>query len=80
MREQILAQSEALLAHPIILDEVQRVPLLLDEVHWLIENKGLRFYFMWFQCAKAQAGTGPICSVDAPGDMKCFPLVTDEFA
>ena len=33
LREQLLAQSEALLAHSIILDEVQRVPLLLDEVH-----------------------------------------------
>jgi predicted AAA+ superfamily ATPase len=30
-------------AEPIIIDEVQKVPPLLDEVHWLIENKGLRF-------------------------------------
>jgi predicted AAA+ superfamily ATPase len=29
--------------HPIIIDEVQKVPELLDEVHWLIENRGLRF-------------------------------------
>ena len=28
---------------PIIIDEVQKVPELLDEVHWLIENHGLRF-------------------------------------
>jgi predicted AAA+ superfamily ATPase len=28
---------------PIIIDEVQKVPELLDEVHWLIENRGLRF-------------------------------------
>ena len=27
----------------VIIDEVQKVPSLLDEVHWLIENKGLRF-------------------------------------
>ena len=27
----------------VIIDEVQKVPALLDEVHWLIENKGLRF-------------------------------------
>jgi uncharacterized protein len=26
-----------------VIDEVQRVPALLDEVHWLIENHGLRF-------------------------------------
>ncbi|MBN2551175.1 MAG: ATP-binding protein [Spirochaetales bacterium] len=28
---------------PVIIDEVQKVPDLLDEVHWLIENRGLRF-------------------------------------
>lgn len=28
---------------PVIIDEVQKVPGLLDEIHWLIENRGLRF-------------------------------------
>jgi predicted AAA+ superfamily ATPase len=28
---------------PVIIDEVQKVPELLDEIHWLIENRGLRF-------------------------------------
>ena len=27
----------------VIVDEVQKVPPLLDEVHWLIENRGIRF-------------------------------------
>ena len=27
----------------VIIDEVQKVPTLLDEVHWLIEHRGLRF-------------------------------------
>ena len=27
----------------VIIDEVQKVPALLDEVHWLMENKGMRF-------------------------------------
>jgi len=27
----------------IVLDEIQKVPALLDEVHWLIENRGLSF-------------------------------------
>jgi len=27
----------------IVLDEIQKVPLLLDEVHWMIENKKIRF-------------------------------------
>src|SRR5712671_509716 len=29
--------------YPIIIDEVQKVPLILDEVHWLIENKHIKF-------------------------------------
>ena len=28
---------------PIVIDEIQKVPDLLDEIHWLIENRGLRF-------------------------------------
>ena len=28
---------------PFIIDEVQKIPALLDEVHWLIENLGIRF-------------------------------------
>src|SRR3990167_6256655 len=27
----------------IIIDEVQKVPALIDEIHWLIENTGHRF-------------------------------------
>ena len=27
----------------VVIDEVQKVPALLDEVHWLIENRGLSF-------------------------------------
>lgn len=29
--------------HPIIVDEIQKIPPLLDEIHWLMENRGLRF-------------------------------------
>jgi len=28
---------------PVIIDEIQRIPQLLNEVHWLIVNKGVRF-------------------------------------
>lgn len=37
-REEILMLDEDALLHPIILDEIQKIPALLDEVHWLIEN------------------------------------------
>jgi predicted AAA+ superfamily ATPase len=42
-REEILALSAQDLEYPIIIDEVQKVPLLLDEVHWLIENTEASF-------------------------------------
>lgn len=44
LREEILAASEEVLNHPIILDEIQKVPQLLDEVHWMMENiEGIQF-------------------------------------
>ncbi len=36
LRERLLARPEHVLANPVIIDEVQKVPELLDEVHWLI--------------------------------------------
>ena len=42
LREQLLAAPVRQLHAPIIIDEVQKVPPLLDEVHWLIEHRGVR--------------------------------------
>lgn len=43
-REQILAEENiSYLKYPIIVDEVQKIPQVLDEIHWLIENKGFQF-------------------------------------
>ncbi len=42
-REEVLALSQDQLQFPIIVDEVQKIPLLLDEVHWLIENTSAYF-------------------------------------
>ncbi|MBX3171480.1 MAG: ATP-binding protein [Candidatus Eremiobacteraeota bacterium] len=40
----------------IILDEIQKVPALLDEVHWLIENKGLHFGLCGSSARKVRRG------------------------
>jgi len=56
LREQLSAKSEDVLQHPIILDEVQKVPQVLDEVHWLIENKGLRFILCGSSARKLKRG------------------------
>lgn len=37
-REEILGLKKDKLTLPIIVDEIQKVPALLDEIHWLIEN------------------------------------------
>ncbi len=42
-REDVLALPKNKFKHPIIIDEVQMVPRLLDEVHWLIENSEAYF-------------------------------------
>lgn len=43
LREEVLALSRASLKYPIIIDEIQKIPQLLDEVHWLIENTEAKF-------------------------------------
>jgi len=40
----------------IVLDEVQKVPALLDEVHWLIENKNLSFLLTGSSARKLRRG------------------------
>lgn len=40
LRERLLASAPS---GPVIIDEIQRIPSLLNEVHWLIENKGIQF-------------------------------------
>ena len=40
----------------IVLDEIQKVPALLDEVHWLIENRGLHFALCGSSARKVKRG------------------------
>jgi predicted AAA+ superfamily ATPase len=56
LRERLLAAPPAQLRSPVILDEVQKVPSLLDEVHWLIENRGLRFILCGSSARKLRRG------------------------
>lgn len=43
LREEILALSTEERINPIIIDEVQKIPQILDEVHWLIVNAEVSF-------------------------------------
>ncbi len=56
LRKELLAVEAELLDRPIIIDEVQKVPQLMDEVHWLIENRGLRFILSGSSARKMKRG------------------------
>jgi len=58
IREQCLAQGLNANSQrdPIIIDEIQKIPTLLDEVHWLMENKGLRFILCGSSARKLRRG------------------------
>lgn len=77
LREQVLAKSETVLKYPIILDEVQKVPQILDEVHWLIENKGLSFILCGSSARKLKRGKANLLGGRA-WRYEMFPLVTAE--
>ena len=61
----------------VIIDEVQKIPELLDEVHWLIENKHLRFILCGSSARKLKR-----CGANLLGGRAIrnvlFPLVSAE--
>lgn len=77
LREQLAAQSKAALRHPVILDEVQKIPQILDEVHWMIENRGLRFILCGSSARKLKRGQANLLGGRA-WRYEMFPLTTVE--
>ena len=77
LREQLLTKSDETLSHPIILDEVQKIPKILDEVHWLIENKGLRFILCGSSARKLKRGKANLLGGRA-WRYEMFPFVSYE--
>lgn len=78
LRERLLAQPARVLDRPVILDEVQKVPAVLDEVHWLIEEHGLRFVLCGSSARKLKRGRANLLGGRA-WRFEMFPLVTAEF-
>lgn len=56
LRERLLAEEPSRLARPVILDEVQKVPELLDEVQGLIEDRKLGFVLCGSSARKLRRG------------------------
>lgn len=73
LREEILSLSPEELTKPIIIDEVQKVPLLLDEVHWLIENTKAYFILCGSSARKLKRGGANLLGGRAWG-LNFFPL------
>lgn len=77
LREQLLAKTDDVLQRPVILDEVQKVPQILDEVHGLIENKGLQFIMCGSSARKLKRGQANLLGGRA-WRYEMFPLVSVE--
>jgi predicted AAA+ superfamily ATPase len=54
LREELLATPPGRRA--VVIDEIQKVPALLDEVHWLIENRGVVFALCGSSARKVRRG------------------------
>ena len=55
LRQEIEAEEPAP-ERQIVIDEIQKIPALLDEVHWLIENRGLHFALCGSSARKVKRG------------------------
>ena len=58
-RPELLREELTVTATPgqqVVIDEIQKVPALLDEVHWLIENRGLHFALCGSSARKLRRG------------------------
>lgn len=77
LREELLETSADLLREPVILDEVQKIPAVMDEVHWLIENKGIRFILCGSSARKLKRGHANLLGGRA-WRFEMFPLVSRE--
>jgi predicted AAA+ superfamily ATPase len=77
LREQLLAKRGDIGKNPVVLDEVQKVPALLDEVHWLIENEGIQFILCGSSARKLKRGQANLLGGRA-WRYEMYPLVFAE--
>jgi predicted AAA+ superfamily ATPase len=77
LRQEILASSKEKLKHPVIIDEVQKVPELLNEVHWLIENSAAKFILCGSSARKLKTRSTNLLGGRA-WEYDFFPLVFTE--
>ncbi len=76
-REELSEKDPKLLKAPIILDEVQKVPQILDEIHLLIESKQMAFILCGSSARKLKRGKANLLGGRA-WRREMFPLATPE--
>jgi predicted AAA+ superfamily ATPase len=77
LRDRLQARKEQAERYPVVIDEVQKVPQILDEVHWLIENQRLRFILCGSSARKLKRGQANLLGGRA-WRFELFPLVSKE--
>lgn len=78
LREEILLLSPDDLKKPIIIDEIQKVPLLLSEVHWLIENHKPCYFILCGSSARKLKAAGTHLLAGRAWKTLFYPLVYPE--
>ncbi len=73
LREQILAEPPEL----VVIDEVQKVPFLLDEIHWCLENTKTKFILSGSSARKLKRDAANLLGGRA-WRYELFPLTTAE--
>ncbi len=72
-----LVRERAGTENPVVIDEIQKLPILLDEVHRLIENTGTRFILTGSSARKLRRG-GVNLLAGRAWQANLFPLVYKE--
>jgi predicted AAA+ superfamily ATPase len=73
LRQILEAQS----SKTVVIDEVQKIPRLMDEIHWLMENKGYRFIMSGSSARKFRRADVNLLGGRA-WRFELYPLVTKE--
>jgi predicted AAA+ superfamily ATPase len=74
LREELLANIPGA---PVIIDEVQKIPQLLDEIQWLMVNHNIQFILCGSSARKLKRGSGNLLGGRALR-YELFPLVSRE--
>ena len=74
LREELLSQK---IKKPVIIDEIQKIPSLLDEVHYLMENYNISFILTGSSARKLKRGGSNLLGGRAL-HKQLFPLVSKE--